>query len=170
MLRVGAQLRTALVPRRSLGTRVVTIQEMIVMLRLTCSGFFLAIVLCVGCGPRNKPVFEKTVPVRGTVSLANGTRLRGGQITFHPKDPTKAEARGQLTRDGQFELGTYQTKDGAMPGSYTVTIQPFVFDQTGNPRPDRSLAIPASYTSPASSPLVVEVKDEGEQQLQLTLR
>jgi hypothetical protein len=130
----------------------------------------LALFLCVGCGPRNNPKFEKTVPVRGKVVLANGTPVAGGLITFRHKDPTKGAAWGTIGRDGSFELGMYKKNDGAIPGTYTVIVEPIVFDQNGNPRPNKSLGIPAKYTKAESSDLTVEVKDEGDQEMKLVLR
>ncbi len=140
------------------------------MTRLTWISTLLVVVFCIGCGPRNKPVFEKTVPVRGSVILPSGKVLTSGQVTFHPKNPTKGEARGLIKKDGRFELGTYKINDGAMPGAYTVTIEPFVFDDKGNPRPARHLGIPPRYTDAQASTLTVEVKEEGDQELKLQLR
>jgi hypothetical protein len=96
--------------------------------------------------------------------------VRGGLITLHPKDGTKGESRGTIDNDGRFKLGTYKIDDGAMPGQYTVTIEPIVFDKTGNPRPNTSSGIPRKYTSSDSSDLVVEIKDEASQELNIVLR
>lgn len=140
------------------------------MLRHGWFSRFLAVLCCVGCGPRIHPTFEKTVPVHGTVVFANGAPVRGGQITFHNQDPAKGKAWGTIGKDGRFELGTYKKDDGAMPGTYTVTVEPLVYDQHGNLRPNRSLGIPAKYTSVQSSGLTKEVKDEGGQEMKLILR
>ncbi len=126
--------------------------------------------VCIGCGPRNNPRFEKTVSINGKVILGNGSPVRGGLITLHPKDGTKSESRGTIDKEGRFTLGTYKINDGAMPGQYTVTVEPIIFDKTGNPRPNRSLGIPAKYTSSESSDLVVEIKDEASQELNVVLR
>lgn len=128
------------------------------------------LLVCLGCGPSNNPTFEKTVPVRGSIVLPNGRTLTGGQVTFHPKDTGKSEARAMIKRDGRFELGTYKINDGAMPGTYTVTIEPMVFDAKGNPRPARNLGIPRQYTDAQTSTLTVEVADEGDQEMKLQLR
>lgn len=138
------------------------------MLRFSWFWCLLVVFLCVGC-LRNNPKFEKTVPIRGTVVLANGAPLAGGRITFHPKDLTKGDAWGMIGKDGRFELGTYAKDDGAMVGTYTVTVEPIVFDQNGNPQPNRSLRIPSKYTKTESSDLTVEVKD-GDENMKLVLR
>jgi len=140
------------------------------MLRRGCAWAVFAALFCLGCGPRNNPHFEKTTPVSGQVTLANGSLLRGGLITLHPKDGTKSESRGTIGQDGRFTLGTYKVNDGAMPGQYTVTVEPIVYDKQGNMRPDRSLGIPPKYTSADSSDLTVEIKDEASQELNLVLR
>ena len=138
------------------------------MLRYSLLCVLLVVFLCVGC-TRNNPKFEKTVSVRGTVVLASGSPLAGGLITFHPKDLTKGEARGTIGSDGRFEMGTYGKSDGVMLGTYTVTVEPMVYDKSGNLRPV-NLPIPKKYTSADSSDLTVEITGEGEQDLKLTLR
>lgn len=141
------------------------------MYRCGWSCGLFAVLFCAGCGPSNNPTFEKTVPVHGTVVRANGAPVKGGRITFHPKDAAKGgDAWGMIGKDGRFELGTYKKDDGAMPGAYTVTIEPIVFDQRGNPRPSKSLGIPAKYIKAESSTLTVEVKDEEGQDMKLVLR
>ena len=140
------------------------------MIRHGCACGLLVALFCIGCGPRNNPHFEKTVSINGKITLGNGSPVRGGLITLHPKDATKSESRGTIDKDGRFTLGTYKINDGAMPGQYTVTVEPIVFDKTGNPRPDKSLGIPPKYTSSESSDLVVEIKDEPSQELNVVLR
>lgn len=146
------------------------IRETIDMTRLTWLSVSLAAIFCFGCGPRNRPVFEKTVPVRGSVVLPSGRVLMGcGLVTFHPKDPTKGQARGLIKKDGRFELGTYRINDGAMPGVYTVTVEPIFYDSNGNMRRAGSLGIPPQYTNPQASTLTVEVQDKGDQEMRLQL-
>lgn len=140
------------------------------MIRSCCLGGLLAVLCCVGCGPRNRPRIEKTTSVRGQVILASGAPVRGGLVTLHPKDTSKSEARGTIDKDGRFTLGTYKINDGAMPGQYTVTVEPIVFDQRGNPRPARSLGIPPQYANEELSGLAVEIKDQESQELNLVLR
>jgi len=57
-----------------------------------------------------------------------------------------------------------------MPGQYVATVEPIVYDQRGNMHRDRSLGIPFKYTDAASSDLMVEIKDEESQELNLQLR
>jgi hypothetical protein len=140
------------------------------MIRYGCVCGLLALLLFAGCGPSNNPHFEKTTPVRGKIAWANGSPLRGGLITLHPKDATKGESRGTIDRQGHFTLGTYKVTDGVMPGEYVATVEPIVYDQRGNMRRDRSLGIPPKYADVQSSGLTVEIKDEESQELNLLLR
>lgn len=137
--------------------------------RSVCRGLLLMMTLIAGCGPRT-PTLEKTVPVRGSVVLANGATLPGGLITFHPQDVTRGEARGIISTEGRFELGTYKVNDGVMPGAYVVTIEPIVFDGKGNPRPVHSLPIPFKYRGAQHSTLHVDITEEGADNLTLVLR
>ncbi len=137
------------------------------MLRYSWLCGLMLVFLCVGCS-RNNPKFQKTVPVRGTVVLANGSPVTAGLITFHPKDLTKGDAWGMIGSDGRFELGTYKKDDGAMLGTYTVTVEPKVYDKNGNLRP-ANVPIPKKYTSAETSDLTVEIT-QGEDDLKLTLQ
>jgi dipeptidyl aminopeptidase/acylaminoacyl peptidase len=62
----------------------------------------------------------KRFPVSGTVTL-NGQPLAEGHIAFHPTEPGGHSALG-IIRDGRFTLRTVDPNDGALPGSYKVTI------------------------------------------------
>ena len=58
-----------------------------------------------------------------------------------------------------------------MLGTYTVTVEPIVYDKDGNPsRPAPSLGIPSKYTNVESSDLTVEVTEEGDQNMKIELR
>jgi hypothetical protein len=140
------------------------------MIRFGCASGLLVVLVCIGCGPRANPHFQKTTAVRGKVTFANGSPVRGGLVTLHPKDGSKAESRGTIDKDGRFTLGTYKVSDGTMAGAYAVTVEPIVYDKRGNMRPDRSLRIPAKYADPDSSGLTVEIKDEDSQEVTLVLR
>jgi hypothetical protein len=145
-------------------------EDSFMMIRCYTLVAWIAGIVCLGCGHSNNPHFEKTTSVRGKITLTNGSPLRGGLVTLHPKDVTRGESRGTIDRDGNFTLGTYKVSDGAMPGQYTVTVEPIVYDQRGNMRRDKSLNIPLKYTRAESSDLMVEIQDEESQELSLRLR
>jgi len=62
-----------------------------------------------------------TVPVSGTVTL-DGQAVADATIAFKPKASDGRVAVGVTAADGKFTLTTLQSGDGALPGSYAVTI------------------------------------------------
>jgi hypothetical protein len=114
-------------------------------------------VFVAGCGPKfNTTPPPKVYPVKGKVLLASGQPLSGGMITFHPKTRLGTEAWGEIGPDGSFQLTTIVKNDGALPGSYTVTVDPYF-------KGGRHSAVPASRVPPKfgateTSDLTVEVE------------
>lgn len=73
---------------------------------------------CVGCGgPEGVP---GVVRVSGTVTL-DGTPVEGATVSFRPEGDTRA-ASGLTDASGVFHLTTLNSGDGALPGSYKVSI------------------------------------------------
>jgi hypothetical protein len=120
--------------------------------------------LLVGCGPRfNTKPPPKVYPVRGKVLLANGQPLRVGVVTFHPKQaPLGAEASGELDKEGSFQLTTMVKDDGALPGSYTVSVSPYSM-KSGHATATQPTLIPPKYAAPETSGLTAEVKAQDNQ-------
>ena len=122
-------------------------------------GVIGAAVFVAGCGPKfNTTPPPKVFPVKGKVLLASGQPLSGGMITFHPKTKLGTDAWGEIGTDGSFQLTTIVKNDGASPGSYTVTVDPFF-------KGGRHSAVPAShippkFADPGTSDLTAEVKAE----------
>jgi len=78
----------------------------------------VAVVAIFGCAdPSGLP---RRYPVSGTVTH-NGKPLDGGNVNFTPTDPNGRAASGAIT-DGQYSLTTHDPGDGALPGSYKVSI------------------------------------------------
>lgn len=59
------------------------------------------------------------VEVVGTVSL-DGKPLTSGRVSFFPEKGRPSS--GQIDSEGRYRLATYQPGDGALPGSYVVTV------------------------------------------------
>ncbi len=116
-----------------------------------------------GCGPRR----PRTAPVRGTVTFA-GQPVTEGRIFFHPEEGRSAI--GRLGPDGTFELTTFKTGDGAVPGRYRVVVeatrttggyQPQSFEEelsgVGNVPGEVEWLVPKRYAQLETTPLSAEV-------------
>jgi hypothetical protein len=118
--------------------------------RPVCRAAALLLLLgTLGCGAR-------PYPVRGSVTLEDGTPVTAGMVTFETKDAEKpVTARGQIQPDGSYELSTYKPGDGVLPGVYRVAVTPAAQS------PDASVTKPAydeRFMSFATSGLEFEVK------------
>jgi hypothetical protein len=103
-----------------------------------------------GCG-------NKLHPVRGKVTLDDGTPVTRGLIVFERTDGGPAlTARGDIKEDGTYELSTYKTGDGVPPGKYRVLVNPL--DLSDIPDEKKNLPFDVKYTTFAKSGLEYEVK------------
>jgi hypothetical protein len=64
-------------------------------------------------------------PVKGTVLLDGqpATELAGGTVTFDSAELHKS-ASGEIQADGTYQLSSLTKNDGAIPGTYQVTVSP----------------------------------------------
>jgi hypothetical protein len=134
--------------------------------------FLLLILLCAGCA-NTGPALPASVPAKGIALLANGEPLGRVRLVFQPKktDGISVEAFADTERDGRFVLTTYAIGDGAVPGEYLVSVQPYDYrDKSGSPRKNDAAAarIPRKYLSAETSDLVIAVgKDKPEIEIRL---
>ena len=127
------------------------------MRRMASLGAMILLVLAAGCGG------PKLVPVKGRVVFADGRPVTAASVSFTPDTAKGNEgilATGLLAEDGSFTLRTYPHGDGAMVGSYRVTVS-LGFGAT------RKLA---KYTRLKDTPLKIDVPPEGRTDLVLTLQ
>jgi hypothetical protein len=135
----------------------------------------VGVVLTAGCG-------SQTVPVKGTVTV-NGKPLANASVQFLNQDGGK-DARGFTNADGEFELTTFQPKDGAMPGQYKITVtysepvkvepSPYAEDvqkamQQAGASAKPGLTIPPKYSQPDQTILKHRVPDDGDAKLELSV-
>lgn len=73
----------------------------------------------VGCGSGSE---IDTVPVTGKVTL-DGDPVEGATVTFVPDIPKGHTAVGRTNRGGAYTLMTMEPGDGALPGSYRITVR-----------------------------------------------
>ena len=91
--------------------------------RWACSVALLS--LCLACAACSSSKQKGLYPVHGQV-IIGGKPARGALVVFHPldnPDPTAVKPHAVVERDGTFSLFSYQADDGALPGTYAVTIQ-----------------------------------------------
>ncbi len=107
-----------------------------------------------GCSDNTATKPPTTYKVRGKVVWANGQPLRGGRINFHPEAPSNCEAFAEIEKDGTFSLSTFGKDDGAMPGRYRVSLDPYSY-KTGAAQ--QVAVVPTQYRDPRTSGLTAEV-------------
>jgi hypothetical protein len=95
------------------------------------------------------------VPVQGQVKYKQRP-LSGATVCFVPDfakgNRTGLQATGQTAQDGSFTVQTYPHGDGAMAGFYKV-----ICIVIGGP------SLPQKYRNSTSTPLAVEVKEQGNE-------
>jgi hypothetical protein len=122
---------------------------------LVCAAL-AALAGCMGTGP----ALPHAVPAKGVIQLADGGPMREGRLELSPKDKGGVEAFGDVQPDGSFTLTSYKANDGAVPGTYVVTISPYNYAaRGGSPTPIADAGrISPKYLDAATSNLVVEIK------------
>jgi hypothetical protein len=107
-----------------------------------------AVFVTCGCG-------SGKYPVRGRVTLDDGTTLTRGMVVFESLDG-KQGARGMIQPDGRYELSSAAPGDGVRPGRYRVLVS--ALDLTDVPDEKKTLPFDLKYTRFETSGLEVEVK------------
>jgi hypothetical protein len=136
----------------------------------------------IGCGDDSG--MAKRYKVYGTVTY-NGKPVEKGQIAFVPEKGDAQGAQGQID-NGSYSLTTLSPGDGALPGSYKVTIDTRQIDDAalkaatkkfaeqnkieGLAMPPQDVqarmyqkarsATPAKYMTPDATDLKAEVKEQ----------
>jgi hypothetical protein len=137
----------------------------------------------VGCSGR-------LVKVQGVVKL-DGEPVQGAVVVFHSDGQDGRPAVGLTNKNGVFSLGTFKSEDGALRGSYKVTIMPpqayphvtwhegMTFGEAmaqyaqgrkelENQPPLPGSNIPKKYRSPSETPLRQNVPPDGSVVFDLT--
>jgi hypothetical protein len=125
-----------------------------------------AVVLIPGCTPKG---LKGVVPVSGKITV-NGEPLSRVVINFCPMDVNVQRSASAMSgEDGTFKLTTFMKDDGALPGSYKITLAKLVFSLT----PEEVAALeakgkeynitsdnimPKQYQSLATTPLTCDVQ------------
>lgn len=140
-------------------------------------GLISAVSLAViaGCGPSTPSNRPKTNVVTGKVAY-KGAPVEGATVSFVPSDAKGKGAVGMTDASGQYKLTTFGSGDGAVAGSYRVSISKTVAkkrDLTEEqekeymakniplPPPEVKDELPVKFKQDASSGLTADVKDGG---------
>jgi hypothetical protein len=80
-----------------------------------------AVAILCGCGKSGPPI--PVYPVSGTVKY-KGKPVVGADVTFYNAE-AKRSAFGRTDDQGEYQLTTFSSNDGAIAGKSAVTIQKF---------------------------------------------
>ena len=111
----------------------------------------------VGCESKSVPL---QVPVSGKVTI-NGKLASEGGVSYRDVQSGMSQPAGKISADGTYAL-THAHRDGAPPGQYRVVV--FVTESPKSPTGEviglPKVIINNKFTNPATTPLVVEVKED----------
>lgn len=148
-------------------------------LTIAAASAFGLVAAIAGCG-RTGPVADiaDTVPVSGTLTW-QGKPLAGFRVTLIPVAGIRASV-GTSDDAGRFVLGTNDAADGAEAGQHKVAVvwsdygsaDDGLGDVVDDPRklPRPPMEIPAKYSNPETSGIVVDIPAGGTDSLQIDLR
>jgi len=126
--------------------------------------------LAAGCAKSG----DTLVPVSGHVTV-DGKPAAGAAVVFHPADgnPNGTHPVGQVDADGNFQLTTIRSGDGAAPGEYRVTLTWYVSPPgkrvvEGEESPVRNL-IPDKYARADWTPLTATVRSDGTEPVRIEI-
>lgn len=154
------------------------------MKRFACWAALLSAVTLLGCagaeGDSDRPA---TFPASGVITL-DGSPVEGAQVAFNPEDPKGQGAFGRTDAEGRYELTTFETSDGAVPGKYIVTVtkydvpppmaeaseEEYIPPEAGGARPKAPKnELPNQYSQMHTSDLRAAVAADGENQFDFAL-
>jgi hypothetical protein len=130
------------------------------------------VLFALGCGGMQ----ESYAPVEGKVTLG-GKPLAGVMVRFYPVvdgNINAPYATGTTDAGGVYRLTSRDGKDGAMVGKHRVVInwppRERPVDPAKRPPPAPDIVIPLVYTVASDTPLLVEVKGDHPQTIDLPLQ
>jgi hypothetical protein len=97
-------------------------------------------------------------PVRGKVTLTDGTPVAGATVSFEDK-ANRRNSSGSTDENGVYTLTTFEMNDGAPAGQYTVTVHPPQAQDSGQAQPKPVFDPRYSNASTSGLTRTVEAKD-----------
>jgi len=90
--------------------------------------------------------------------------VEGATVVFIPQSHQYAAA-GTTDTQGRFQLRTFEENDGAVAGSYQVTVKKFYFVDNVEYQ-----SLPIRYANGAKSGLTAEVRSDNKNQFEFHLK
>jgi len=118
----------------------------------------VVLLVLAGCG-RSGPPRAATNPTTGSITY-QGQPIVGAFLALPPKAGAAGDvptATAVVRPDGKFAVTTYDTGDGVPEGDYVVTVQWRKATKSGGEFVPGPNLLPAKYTRPESSDVVVHV-------------
>ncbi len=133
-----------------------------------------------GCSSEDHPA---VTPVSGRV-MYRGQPVANAHVTFMNESAVRA-ATGVTDEQGEFQLTTFETNDGAAPGLNKVAVTKATgmapvtdlegeayaqaMQQIATPTKPPESEIPIKYANTNTTPLTVEVRPDEENRFEITL-
>ena len=129
----------------------------------------LCIVFFAGCD--SGPPLPATVPAEGTVTL-DGAPTSDVTIVFIA-DQGSYNATAVTDKDGKFSMKAFDTKKGAVPGSYKVELNKTVNESKGGKGGESEVnlkfGLPKKYASFVTSGITITLTDAGNKDIKYDL-
>lgn len=108
----------------------------------------------IGC--RRGEVRVPTFAASGRLLSADDQPLAHALVVLHPVDATLKAPKPRATTDGEgnFQLTTYETGDGAPQGEFIVTVEQWLRDDPNEAPKNR---LPSAFSRPDSSKIRIAI-------------
>ncbi len=129
----------------------------------------LLAVVTLGCKADNLP---KTVPAEGIVTL-DGNPVEGAIVVFIATQGNY-NATGHTDASGKFKMNAFDTKTGAVPGSYKVEISKTIMESAtgklGETDVNMKYGLPQKYSTFTTSGLSKDLAEPGDTNIKFELK
>lgn len=130
----------------------------------------LSVFFFAGCD--SGPPLPATVPAQGTVTL-DGTPTSDVTVVFIA-DQGSYNATGVTDKNGKFTMKAFDTKSGAVPGSYKVELNKTVIESKngkgGESEVNMKFGLPQKYASFVTSGLTITLTDAGNKEIKYDIK
>jgi len=134
-----------------------------------CRAAFVHFVFLVISGCQNEQ--DRIYPIAGRVVFADGSPARFGIIEFRSESPEPIIARGEIQKDGTFNVRAAGKSWGLTRGTHQAIILQVIGNPRGQPRlvHNHGLEVADKYRSYQTSDLRIEVTPESENEFELVV-